>query len=105
MARNKITFEKEYMDDGRWEYRFTGSLREPTLTEAMNFIVESRLWDEIDDIFGVTYIRFKSEEWLPPEESKTLVFMGYDDNRDSCPICGHERDMGGNVCPVCLKKW
>ena len=109
MAKNKITFEKEYMEDGRWEYRFTGSQREPTLTEAMNHIVENRLWDEIDDAFGIAYARLKEEVWTPPEENRTLILIGYDGGQgeynSGCPICGHERDMGGKTCPICGRPW
>ena len=106
MARNKITFEKEWID-GRTVYHFTGSQRQPTLVEVMNFIVENRLSDKMDDYFGVAHIKLKPEEWIPPEEYRTLTFLGYDGGTGdgSCPVCGHERDMSGDVCPVCLRGW
>ncbi len=105
MPQNKITFRKDW--DGRWEYYFIGSLRQPTLVEARNYIVEKRLQDDVDDYFGIAHISLKCENWAPPEENKTLVLYGYDGGSGdgTCPVCGHERDMGSEVCPVCLRPW
>lgn len=107
MARNKITFTKEWTDDSRWEYIFTGSQRQPTLVEARNFIIENHLQDEIEDYFGVVHMNLDSEEWIPPEENLSLVLRGYNGGSGDgcCPICGHERDMSGSKCPVCLRPW
>ena len=106
MARNKITFEKEW-EDNRWIYSFTGSQRQPTLNEISNFIVENRLYDEIDDYFGIAAVKIKEEEYVPPEDALTVTLYGYDggQNDGSCPVCGHERDMSGDRCPVCEKPW
>lgn len=107
MARNKITFEYEHGDDHRNTYYFTGSIRQPTLVEIMNFIMDNHLQDEIDDYFGVAPVNMKNQEYRPPEENLTVILYGYDGgNGDgSCPICGHERDMTGEFCPVCEKRW
>ena len=107
MARNKITFGKEYTDYGRWKYTFTGSQRQPTLAEINNFIVEKHLGDEIDDYFGVAIGHLKPEEWVPPEDCLTIEIWGYDGGKGdgSCPVCNHERDFSGDRCPVCDKPW
>ncbi len=107
MAKNKITFKKEFGDDLRVHYYFTGSQRQPTLVEVNNFIRENRLEDDMPDYFGVAHIQLKPEDWIPPEENRTLTLSGYDGGTGdgSCPICGHERDMSGDVCPVCLRGW
>ncbi|MBQ7516393.1 MAG: hypothetical protein IJS96_08935 [Schwartzia sp.] len=107
MARNKITFEIVWGDDQRAHYFFTGSQRQPTLVEINNFICENRLEDDLPDYFGVTHIALKDQEWVPPEEVKTVEFLGYDGGTGdgSCPVCGHERDMSKDVCPVCLRGW
>ena len=109
MARNKITFEQTYDDTCRRQYIFTGSQRQPTLVEARNFIVENGLYNEIYDYFGIAHVKLRgAEEWMPPEDCKTLVLYGYEGGSGdggSCPVCGHERDMSGTVCPVCLKPW
>lgn len=108
MAKNKITFAKEYDAIGnRTKYYFTGSQRMPTLIEVQDFIQEKHLADEMDDYFGIAHINLKPEEWVPPEECRTLTLLGYDGgtNYGSCPVCGHEREMSGDTCPVCLRKW
>ena len=108
MARNKILFEKEYMDDNRWEYRFSGSQRQPTLHEIHDYIVENRLQSEIDDYFMVCAVKGNAAErddgfqFADEEENKTVILWGYD---GSCPICGKERDLSGNKCPVCERPW
>lgn len=107
MARNKITFETEYRN-GRMLYHFTGNKRQPTIVEAYDFLVENRLFNEINDSFGVACIDLYEKDWLPPEEACTLTFEGYDGGTGgsgSCPICGHERDLSGDYCPICKRKW
>lgn len=108
MARNAITFTREYDEDTRhMTYRFTGSQRQPTLIEVSNYIFEHRLGDEIDDPFGVAHLPLHPDEYAPPDECNTLVLVGYNGGRGdgSCPICGHEHDMGGDKCPICHKRW
>ena len=107
MAKNKITFEMERGEDGRCEYRFTGSLRQPTFVEIQNYINDNRLHDNIDDFFGIAFLSFKEEGYIPPEVNTAIVLRGYDGGTGdgSCPVCGHERDMGGDRCPTCLKPW
>jgi len=114
MARNKITFKKEW-EDNRWIYSFTGSQRQPTLNEIHEFIVDNRLQDEIDDAFMVCAIKGRVAEaddgfqFGEVEEDKTVDFWGYEGGGgtydSSCPICGHERDMSGKECPVCMRPW
>ncbi len=112
MAKNKITFEKEYGEDSRYSYYFTGSQRQPTINEILDFIEDNHLKDEIDDYFLVLVINPKADGdcgLFDEDENKTVEFWGYDGGQgkynNGCPICGHERDMGGDVCPVCLKPW
>lgn len=106
MARNKITFNREY-ENGRWEYTFTGSVRQPTLVEINNFIAEKRLYDGIDDYFGIAVVQTKAEEYVPPEDALTVTLYGYDGgcNDGSCPVCGRERDFSKDYCPVCERRW
>ena len=106
MAKNKITYERDW-DNKRYGctvHYFTGSLRQPTIVEANNYINEHRL-----EIYGIMVFAQGSmfgEEWLPPEENTTLRMFEYDaQNGDHCPICGHEHDLGGERCPVCNKRW
>jgi len=113
MAKQKIKFEKEYGEDSRNTYYFTGSQRQPTINEILSFIKDNRLEDEIDDYFLILAINPKADMdsgyFLGEEENKTVEFWGYDGGQgkynSGCPICGHERDMGGDVCPVCNKPW
>ncbi|MBR3459142.1 MAG: hypothetical protein IKH16_13475 [Selenomonadaceae bacterium] len=112
MARNKITFEKEYGDDYRWTYRFIGSQRQPTPDEIEDFIEENNLQREIEDDFMVCAIKGKVagggyQGFLEEEKNTVVELWGYNGGSGdgSCPICGHERDMGLDVCPICLRKW
>ena len=107
MAKNKITWAMEYDKENRAHYYFTGSQRQPTLVEIHNFIVDNHLQGWVDDTFGVTYINFSADEWVPPEAYLTVEFVGYNGgiHDGSCPVCGHERDMSGSRCPVCDKLW
>ena len=106
MAKNKITYEREWNDEhyGCTVHYFTGSQRQPTIIEANNYINEHNI-----EIYGImVYARGSmfGEEWAPPEENTTLRLFEYDPaNGDSCPICNHERDLGGERCPVCNKRW
>ena len=111
MARNKITFEREYDDAGRATYRFTGSQRQPTINEIQEWL-EVHNPSEINDYFMVCAVKCKEvadgyQGYGELEECKTVEFWGYDGGSGdgSCPICGHERDMGLDVCPICLRKW
>ena len=106
MAKNKITYERDW-DSKRYGctvHYFHGSQRMPTIIEANNYINEHRI-----EIYGImVYLRGSmfGEEWIPPEEATTLMLFEYDaQNGDSCPICGHEQDLGGERCPVCNKRW
>lgn len=104
MAKNKITFEERYDSvRSRTEYILTGSQRQPTIVEANNYLIENHI--EVIEYFGVTLINFASEEWVPPDECKSLVFYGYDGGECTCPICGHERDLYKDTCPTCGKPW
>lgn len=112
MARNKITFTQDYDDTNRNVYYFTGSQRQPTINEIFDFIEDNHLKDEIEDYFLVLAINPKADNnsgIFDEEESKTVEFWGYNGGGgefgSSCPICGHERDMGGDKCPVCDKPW
>ncbi len=112
MARNKITFEKEYGDDRRWTYRFIGSQRQPTLDEIEEFIVDKNLNEEIEDEFMVCAIKGRAADdgyqgFLDDGKNTIVEFWGYNGGRGdgTCPICGHERDMTGSRCPVCDKPW
>lgn len=113
MARNKITFEKEYDEiSKRNSYFFTGSQRQPTINEILDFVKDTRLEDEIDDYFLVVAINPRADRdsgFLDDSEDKTVEFWGYNGGSgefdSSCPICGHERDMGGDKCPICDKPW
>ena len=108
MARNKITFERDFDDVGRAIYTFTGSQRQPTLVEIEEYI-ENEQPSEIEDEFMVYAIKGHSEYqgWGLGEPNKTVEFWGYSGGRgdSSCPICGHERDYSGDKCPVCFKPW
>lgn len=113
MAKNKITFKKEYGEDSRYSYYFTGSQRQPTINEILDFIKDNRLEDEIDDCFLVFAINPKADRnsgaSFDDEEDKTVEFWGYDGGQgkygSGCPICGHERDLSGDKCPICFKPW
>ena len=112
MAKNKITFEREFDDVGRATYRFTGSRRQPTLNEIEEFIENNKRSIDLDDAFMVCAVKCKSEDcgyqgFGEPEVNKTVEFWGYDGGRNdgSCPICGKERDLSGSRCPVCLREW
>lgn len=112
VARNKITLEVDYDDSGRAVYRFTGSQRQPTLNEIEEWIADNRP-DEIKDYFAVCAIKCQDidggyQGFNEPEVNKTVEFWGYDGGSGdggSCPICGHERDVAGSVCPVCCRPW
>ena len=111
MARNKITFEREWDDVGRATYRFTGSQRQPTMNEIEEWL-EDNAPREIEDEFMVYAMKCRSlgggyQGFGEPEENKTMIFWGYNGGRNdgSCPICGKERDLSGSKCPVCFKPW
>ena len=101
MAKNKITFERDFDDVGRAIYKFTGSQRQPTMNEIEEWLEENDP-AEIEDYFMVCAMKCKETE-----ENKTVEFWGYDGGKNdgSCPICGKERDLSKNYCPVCLKPW
>ena len=105
MARNKITYKREYSERfGCKVHYFTGSHRQPTIVEANNYINEHRI-----EIYGIVVFAqgaMFGEEYVPPEEGLVLRLFEYDaENGDHCPICGHEHDLGGERCPVCNKRW
>ncbi len=111
MARNKITFEREWDDVGRATYRFTGSQRQPTMNEIEAWLEDNRP-SEIEDEFMVFAMKCQDfgggyQGFGEPEENKTVEFWGYNGgmNDGTCPICGHERDLGGKKCPVCFRPW
>lgn len=107
MAKNKITYERfRDSDYNHTVHRFTGSLRQPTLYEANNYLWEHRA--EINYEFGglAIWARFRlGEEYILAEESKTLELYEYDDYSDDCPICGRERALSGDNCPFCNRPW
>ena len=104
MAKNKITYEWDRNERLGLVHYFTGSLRQPTIIEANNYINEHHI-----EIYGVVVYAQGSgfgEYWLPPESNKTLALFEYDEaNGDPCPICGNEKDLGGSKCPVCMRPW
>lgn len=104
MAKNKITYERDRSERLGNVHYFTGSLRQPTIIEANNYINEHNI-----EIYGmVVYAQgsFFGEYWLPPESNKTLALFEYEvANGDPCPICGNEKDLGGSKCPVCMRPW
>ena len=112
MAKNKVSFEKDWDDVGRAIYKFTGSQRQPTLNEVEEFIENNRP-SEIEDEFMVCAVKvhigdvYQGWDINEPEPNKTIEFWGYNGGRNdgSCPICNHERDLSGDKCPVCLKPW
>ena len=111
MAKNKITFEREFDDEGRATYRFTGSQRQPTMNEIEEWL-ENNNPSEIEDYFMVFAIKCKDlsggyQGFGEPEENKTVAFWGYNggSGEGRCPICGKERDLSGECCPVCNKPW
>ena len=111
MAKNKITFERDFDDVGRATYRFTGSQRQPTMNEIEEWL-ESNNPSEIEDYFMVYAMKCKDlggnyQGFGEPEKNKTVEFWGYygGANDGSCPICGKERDLSGKFCPVCDRPW
>ena len=112
MARNRITFEIDFDQSNRAIYRFTGSQRQPTLDEVENYIIDNRLQWKIPDSFMICAVRGNSAEGEEQhyfdeydEKNKVLELWGYDCDSYSCPICGHEREMSGKKCPVCMRPW
>lgn len=104
MARNKITYEREYSEQFHCiVHRFTGSLRQPTFIEANNVMRDCKEYD-FNNIAIFATGNF-GEYWLPPEENRVLELFEYDDYEKVCPICGHERDLGAELCPVCMRPW
>ena len=111
MAKNKITFERDFDDVGRAIYKFTGSQRQPTMNEIEEWLEENDP-AEIEDYFMVCAMKCKNldsgyQGFGETEENKTVEFWGYNGGKNggSCPICGKERDLSKNYCPVCLKPW
>lgn len=104
MAKNKIAYEWDRSARLGLVHRFIGSQRQPTIIEANNYLNEHHI-----EIYGVLVFAQGSgfgEEWIPPEESTVLQLIEFDEaNGDSCPICGHEQDLGGSKCPVCMRPW
>lgn len=105
MAKNKITYKREYSERfGCKVHYFTGSQRQPTIVEANNYINEHHI-----EIYGIVVFAQGSmfgEEWVPPEEGVVLRLFEYEEsNEERCPICGHEHDLGGSKCPVCMRPW
>ena len=104
MARNKITYDRDRDERLGLVHRFTGSVRQPTIIEANNYLNENNI-----EIFGIVVYAQGSgfgEYWLPPENSKTLELFEYEvANGDPCPICGNEKDLGGSKCPICMRPW
>ena len=113
MAKNKITFEKSHDDTFRAVYRFTGSCRQPTMNEIEEFIEDNLRSSDFDDAFMVYAMKCQRDDcgyqggFGSETINKTVEFWGYDGgmNDGSCPICGKERDLSGEHCPVCLKPW
>lgn len=110
--KNKISFEREWDDEGRAIYRFTGSQRQPTMNEIEEWI-ENNNPSEIEEYFMVYALKckdiggYQGFDEYEPEENKTIEFWGYygGKNGGSCPICGKERDLSGERCPVCDRPW
>ena len=104
MARNKITYDRDRDERLGLVHRFTGSVRQPTIIEANNYLNENHI-----EIYGIVVYAQGSgfgEYWLPPEDSKTLELFEYEvANGDPCPICGNEKDLGGSKCPICMRPW
>ena len=104
MARNKITYDWDRDERLGLVHRFTGSVRQPTIIEANNYLNENNI-----EIFGIVVYAQGSgfgEYSLPPENSKTLELFEYEvANGAPCPICGNEKDLGGSKCPICMRPW
>lgn len=103
MTKNKITFAGDRDSEGRAVYYFTGSSRQPTLLEISNYIWEKGLASTMEGVIGITAAELQPEEYAPPEENLTVRLWGYDVER--CCLCGQERDLSKDVCPVCQKPW
>ena len=104
MAKNKITYDRDRNARLGLVHRFTGSLRQPTIIEANNYLNENNI-----EIYGILVFAQGNgfgEYWNPPEDSTTLELFEYEvANGDPCPICGNEKDLGGSKCPICLRPW
>jgi len=104
MAKNKITYGRFRSERLGIVHCFAGSVRQPTIIEANNYLNENNI-----EIYGILVFAQGSgfgEYWLPPEVSKTLKLFEYEAaNGDPCPICGNEKDLGGTKCPVCMRPW
>ena len=105
MARFKITYKMEWSERNKHIllHKFTGNTRQPTIVEANNYIRDHSRYEF--NTIAVWAAGGFGEYWLDPEEEKTLVLCEYDDYDHHCPICGHERDMGGSKCPICFRPW
>lgn len=99
MSSNEITYTADSIGDSI-RYIFTGSQRQPTLLEVNNYCVRNRL--EIG--FCVVLVR-DPEEWVPPEDAKSVELLNINCNEDKCPICGRERDLWKDNCPTCGTPW
>ena len=105
MARFKIksyTREQSERDPHIILHKFEGNIRQPTIVEANNYLVDAYPHYSINGIPVWAHGDY-GEYWLDPDEWKTLVLYEYDDFGMHCPICGHERDMCGSKGPVCLR--
>lgn len=102
MAKNKLS-HKVYCDekhDINNIIEITGSIRQPTLVEAQNYILENGL----SDFIGLKVAAASGGELIPPEEARTLALYTYGYGQ-GCPICNHMENLKLDHCPVCLKKW
>jgi len=115
MAKNKITYARDYDERSHRDvFIFTGSQRQPTLAEVLEYIEEKRLYNDHNwPSFLVTAITVHEDSFMnvgfmdDDGKLKELVLWSYEGGTGdgSCPICGHEHDLSGDKCPVCKKPW
>lgn len=100
MAKNKITHE--WNEDGT-AIIFTGSQRQPTLTEIHNYATDAIRKGTLPVMEGlyVTTCKFGGD-WTPPEYAHSVMLVEFGED---CPICGKPFVLGTDFCPVCHKKW
>lgn len=92
--RNKLTYEE--IDNG---FVVTGSLRQPTIVEAINFLVEKSCNFEGSFVIGVQI----TGEYIPPEDVRSIRL--YEFSSEFCPVCGKPHDLFSEKCPICYKRW
>lgn len=104
MNKQHITkYYKERREDNIIYHYFTGSHREPTKTEIVNYINDN-MRDYFSGKILIDMFVMVDDEYIPPEESRTTALREYESG-EKCPICGHEQDLGLDACPVCGKEW